>query len=239
MSKPFEELHIDLNSLQAHPDLQLLKKALLSGGQPERLGLANLWLTEGIPHAFLSSPAVYQQLRAEFSRKLDVGIKDVSVVGSSRVGYSLADYKFGRKFGDTSDLDLCVINSTLFERIKSDTQRFVSDMENGLTTAPTARIRELWMGSCEQLPKNIQKGFIDINKIPAIKGKYDVICNIKNEIYLVSLRLKNTKDIPVFKSVSIRFYRDWQCMVDQVARSLFSLTKHLKSQESMEIISKK
>ncbi|MDU8502446.1 hypothetical protein RYB01_25125 [Pseudomonas syringae] len=233
MSKPFEDLHVDLNSLQSHPEPDLLKRALLSGGQPERLGLANLWLSEGIPHVFMSSPAVYQQLRSELSRKLHVGVKDISVVGSSRVGYSLADHKFGRKFGDGSDLDLCVVNSSLFETVKSDTENFIAHVKSGFTTSENAKTRKNWNDSCECLPDNILKGFIDVKKVPAIQGKYDQICLIKNNIYLVSLRLQSTQNIPSFKSISIRCYRDWQSMVDQVARSLYRLTKQLEAQSEL------
>ncbi|MGE6384307.1 hypothetical protein ACQKEN_01320 [Pseudomonas sp. NPDC078416] len=236
MSKPFEDLHIDLNSLQPHPEPHLLRKALLSGGQPERLGLANLWLSEGIPHAFMSSPAVYQQLRSELSRKLHIGVKDISVVGSSRMGYSLADYKFGKEFGKGSDLDLCVVNSLLFDSIKADTEKFIEDVKTSVTTASSLHTQKFWIDSCERLPDNIRKGFIDIKKIPAISGKYDCICSIKQNIYLVSLRLQSTKNIPDFKSISIRFYRDWQSMVDQVARSLYRLTKHLESQGEVTLV---
>ena len=228
MSKPFEDLHIDLNLLQSHPEPNLLKKALLSGGQPERLGLAGLWLSEGIPHVFISAPAVYQQLRSELSKKLRIGVKDVSVVGSSRMGYSLADYKFGKLFDEGSDLDLCVVNGALFDSIKSDAERFIVDVKTGVTTTDNLVSRRNWSDSCEHLPDNIRKGFIDVRKIPAIQGKYDVICSVKNSIYLVSLRLNSTENIPKFKSISIRFYRDWQSMVDQVARSLYRLTKRLE-----------
>lgn len=237
MSKPFEDLHSDLNTLQSHPEPDLLKRALLSGGHPERLGLAHLWLSEGIPHIFTSSPAVYQQLRSELSRKLNVGVKDVSVVGSSRVGFSLADYKFGKKFSDASDLDLCVVNSSLFESLKSETETFIADVKSGFTTSGKAHVQQHWNDSCECLPDNILKGFIDIKKIPAIKGKYDQVCLIKNTIYLVSLRLQSTQNVPRFTSISIRCYRDWQSMVDQVARSLYRLTKRLKSEGDAEPIS--
>lgn len=228
MSKPFEELHSDLNLLQYHPESDLLKKALLSAGHKERLGIASLWLSEGIPHAFLSTPAVYQQLRSDFSKKFGIGFKDVSVVGSSRFGYSLADYKFGEKFGEQSDLDLCIINSELFEKIKFDTEKFVNDVIKGITTADRPHAQKLWEASCENLSDNIAKGFIDVKKVPAIAGKYNFICEIKHKIYLIDLRLKNTKNIPQFKDISIRFYRDWPSMTDQVARSLFRLTKKLE-----------
>ncbi|MGY2223454.1 hypothetical protein ACW9IK_12265 [Pseudomonas gingeri] len=233
MSRPFEDLHVDLNSLQSHPEAQLLKKALLSGGRSERLGLASLWLSEGIPYAFISFPAVYQQLRSEISKRLDVGVKDVSVVGSSRTGYSLASYKFGKKFDGASDLDLCIVNCSLFESIKDDVERFVEDIKSGRTTASRSNVQKHWNDSCEQLPANMAKGFIDVKKVPAIAGKYDRVCDIKNYISIVSMRLKNTECIPRFKEVSIRVYRDWGAMVDQVSLSLYALKRYFESENDV------
>ncbi|NWE50450.1 hypothetical protein [Pseudomonas gingeri] len=233
MSRPFEDLHVDLNSLQSHPDPHLLKRALLSGGRSERLGLASLWLSEGIPYAFISFPAVYQQLRSEISKRLNVGVKDVSVVGSSRMGYSLASYKFGRKFDGASDLDLCIVNCSLFDSIKNDVERFIEDIRSGRTTADRPNIQKLWSDSCEQLPTNIARGFIDVKKIPAIAGKYDRVCDIKNDVYFVSKRLKDTEYIPRFKDVSIRVYRDWGSMVDQVSLSLYGLKRYLESENDV------
>ncbi|POD76266.1 hypothetical protein BKM17_12450 [Pseudomonas syringae group genomosp. 3] len=232
MSKPFADLHIDLNSLQYHPKPDLLKKALLSGGQPERLGLAELWLSEGIPHAFSLSPAIYQQLRTDLSRKLSVGAKDISVVGSSRVGYSLAHYKFGKEFSHDSDLDLCVVNSGLYANIASDAERFIEHMASGITTANNQRTQDLWIANCRTLAENIKRGFVDTNKVPSIKDKYDQVYHIRNSLYFLGERLKVTQGAPHFKSISVRVYEDWQSMASQVARSLFYLTRHFQDQEA-------
>ncbi|SDF21980.1 hypothetical protein [Phytopseudomonas seleniipraecipitans] len=233
MLKPFDDLHSDLNTLSPHPEPDLLKKALLSAGNKEFKGIAHLWLSEGIPFAFLSSPAVYQQLRSELARLLDVGIKDISVVGSSRIGYSLADHKFGKEFGDQSDLDLCAVNSELFNRAKRDTEKFIADFESGVTTTKSDDVRTRWSNNCEYLPKNIHKGFIDIKMVPAIKGKYDCISSIKDSIWRVSCRLKNTSDTPNFQSLSIRIYKDWPSMVNQVSRSLNRLVVSLTATDEL------
>lgn len=229
MLKPFDELHSDLNALPPHPEPGLLRKALLSAGKKEFKGIADLWLSEGIPFAFLTSPAVYQQLRTELARLLGVGMKDISVVGSSRIGYSLADHKFGKQFGDQSDLDLCAVNAELFNRAKSDTERFIADFESGLTTTNKDETRIRWTNNCDYLSKNIQKGFIDIKMVPAIAGKYDNVASIKDSIWRVSTRLKNTSDAPNFKSLSIRIYRDWPSLVNQVSRSLNRLVVSLNA----------
>lgn len=236
MSKPLDGLHPDLNCLSPHPGPELMRKALLSANDKEFKGIAHLWLSEGIPFAFLSSPAVYHQLRVELARLLNIGIKDVSVVGSSRIGYSLADTKYGRPFGDQSDLDLCAVNSDLFNRAKIDTERFIADFNSGVTTTKSSDTKARWESNCKSLPNNIRNGFIDVKLVPAIKGKYDCIGDIKNSVWLLSTRLQNTSDTPRFKSLSIRIYKDWPSMVNQVSRSLHHLVTTLRSTNSPQML---
>lgn len=77
-----------------------------------------LWLTEGVPFAFKDRPIVYEALREWVAALLDIFPKDVSMVGSARIGFSLAPQKQLREFTvGSSDLDLFVVSAPLFGRL--------------------------------------------------------------------------------------------------------------------------
>jgi hypothetical protein len=79
---------------------------------------AALWLAEGVPFAFLDYPGAFQAAREVLAHDLKVSFRDVSLVGSARIGYSLNPEKFGNAFQPgVSDIDLFVVNEKLFDKL--------------------------------------------------------------------------------------------------------------------------
>src|SRR3989304_1810539 len=130
MARPFENqprLSIPFPS----PDE--LRGALAGASQSERGTFARLWLSEGFPAAFCECPAVYEHLRDWLGRCLKVHPKEITLIGSARIGYSLAPVPdFGRPFNDKADLDLSVISNSLFDRLASTFSAFTNDCMTGV-----------------------------------------------------------------------------------------------------------
>lgn len=61
--------------------------------------------------------SAYFQLRAAVAEKYEIHPNDVLVVGSSKLGFSIAPRKRYRHFGETSDVDLVIVSSDLFDQI--------------------------------------------------------------------------------------------------------------------------
>lgn len=59
----------------------------------------------------------YFDLRAVVAEKYAVHTNDVLVVGSSKLGFSIAPRKRYRHFADTSDVDVVIVSAELFHRI--------------------------------------------------------------------------------------------------------------------------
>ena len=72
---------------------------------------------DGLPHVFEGAPEAWQDLRARVAGGLDCQEDDILVIGSAKMGYSLAPRKFGQPFTDHSDIDVIVISATLFDEI--------------------------------------------------------------------------------------------------------------------------
>ena len=72
--------------------------------------------TDVVPYVFEPRPETWDSFRTEVGAALDVSRDDINIVGSGRFGLSLKPGKNLKRFSDKSDIDVIVINSTLFDR---------------------------------------------------------------------------------------------------------------------------
>ena len=54
-------------------------------------------------------------LKTHISKILDINYTDIYIMGSAKLGFSIAPEKKFRPFGDTSDIDVAIISSRIFE----------------------------------------------------------------------------------------------------------------------------
>jgi hypothetical protein len=131
-TSPFISIQSIQNLREAFPDAEALGAAVRGGNRHGREILARLWLTEGIPFAFQGTPSVYEEIRGWLSHRLNVHPKEITLVGSARIGYSLAaPPDLGKPFGKHSDLDLCVVSADLFRRFVEAVEQFKVDYQTG------------------------------------------------------------------------------------------------------------
>lgn len=121
-----------------------LLQAARVGGEQARVGIARLWLSEGIPFAFRNCPAIYESVRSWLSTRLDVHAKEINLTGSARLGSSIAPGKIGKPFDDASDLDLFIVSEVLFGRLKEDFLRWSFDLESGAAKPRNDREAGFW-----------------------------------------------------------------------------------------------
>lgn len=73
------------------------------------------FLFRGLPFSFSEQPTIHRAMVRDLSRGLKVPEQDICVVGSARIGFSLSPFKFGVPFNQSSDLDIVVVSSSLFD----------------------------------------------------------------------------------------------------------------------------
>ena len=210
---PLKEL-IDI-----YPTPEEVLSAARTGGEQARVALARLWLSEGIPCAFRECPAVYESIRSWLSNWINVHPKEIGLSGSARLGCSLSPNKLGKPFGINSDLDLFVISSSLFERLRDEFLRWSFDFESGKVTASNEREATFWRDNNERGPKLIQRGFIDQEMIPN-KQNYQLAKKISQAMWLLVEKLKLTSKAPHPKHASVRCYTSWDSFVRQMSKNL-------------------
>ncbi len=66
---------------------------------------------------FIFTPQEYAVLRSEIADHFNVHPNDVLVVGSAKLGFSIAPHKRYNHFHDGSDIDIAIVSSLLFDNI--------------------------------------------------------------------------------------------------------------------------
>jgi hypothetical protein len=206
--------------LETYPSAEQLIKAATDGGEASKIAIARLWLSEGIPFAFRTCPGVYESARTWLSVRLNVDPKEINITGSARIGQSLAPQKNGAIFGRHSDLDLFIVSSDLFERIRNDFNAWSYHFESGQIVPSNDRERGFWVDNNQRGPKIIQRGFMD-SKIVPNRDEYPTIKNIAQTMWLIKKKLDVTEAAPEIKNASVRCYRSWN---DYVRQTVLSLT---------------
>lgn len=182
----------------------------------ERLGIIRQWLSEGIPYAFHNCPILYETIREWVARRLDVHPKEITVIGSARIGYSLAPKpSYGKPFGNKSDLDFATISSGLFVKCVQAFDTWHNDYREGRVTPRHPKENLWWDENSRIVPRNIHNGFIDPYKIPTHK-KYWISCEIGNTLWLLGKKLEMTENSPYFDRASLRVYKNWLAFIRQM-----------------------
>lgn len=217
--KPFPISESCYQLVDHYPEPEILKAAALAMGQSEREYLLRLWLSEGIPFAFRGAPAVYEAVRGWLASRLGVHPKLITLIGSGRIGYSLAPSpKFGIPFASNSDLDFTVISESLFAALSEVFEQWSADVRAGRVHPRGPNESKYWEDNLARLPRTIERGFVDARKIPYF-NRYSIAQRIGQVMYEMSERLAATQGGPRVKRISIRAYRDWDAFLKQMRLS--------------------
>jgi hypothetical protein len=208
-----------LNFLSSVPPPAQIVRALALMHHDDRRRFCRLWMSEGIPSAFLSTPMLYENIREWMGEKLHIQPKFITLIGSGRFGYSMAPRSFGTPFGRHSDLDLSIISNELFASIAEEFQSWSRDYLSGLISPLNPRDGRFWPQNSRLVPRNIAKGFIDPFKVPSMR-RYPESKRMKRTEEQLEKLLVSTPGAPIVKRVSVRVYRDWDAFVGQTSFNL-------------------
>lgn len=84
---------------------------------------------------------------------LPISRENIFVVGSAKLGYSCAPHKYGRQFNNNSDIDVAIVDETLFDQYWHSILDWVYSKRGTIEKYEKDKIKEYRV--------NITKGFID------------------------------------------------------------------------------
>lgn len=198
-----------------YPCPEELRTMAKSVTNSEKFGIVQQWLSEGIPYCFRECPLLYEAIRGWLARAIEIHAKEITLIGSARIGYSLApgdDY--GRPFNNRSDLDFSVISSVLFGNCVAAFELWLGDYQNGRVSPRNPTEEFWWESNATSVPDNITRGFIDPRKIPTYE-RYQIAGDILDSLYRLHKKIMTTEYAPRVRKVTIRVYRDWWAAIRQ------------------------
>lgn len=223
MLEPFRR-NIETDDLLAerYPSPKDFAKGVQVASPGVREGILRGIITEGIPFAFRDRPTLYEEIRDFLARRLDLLPKNITLVGSARLGYSLSPSAYGRPFNAGSDLDFSAISEMLFLRVVDAFHQWETDLATGREGLTDARERRFWKDNLDRVPGNIRRGFIDPYKVPL---RYKVVQDVEQALWLLREKLTRTPPTLTIKRASLRVYRSWEAYARQQELNLTQLLK--------------
>jgi hypothetical protein len=170
-----------------------------------QIGVLRSFIAEGVPSSFEQLPVLYEVVRDFLAVRLQIQARDITLIGSAKLGYCMAPSGYGRPFNSDSDLDFAVLSRTLFERLVDVFRQWQQDFATGRETLSNAREEGFWLENLKVVPKNIDRGFIDSNKIP---NRYGLSMTVNQTLWLLKERLRVTIGAPTVRRATLRVYRD-------------------------------
>lgn len=208
-----------LNNIN-YPSIDIIKKLNFSLKPYEKSMFLHLYFTEGIPYAFKDNPLLYEKIRNWLAYNLNIDDKQITIIGSARIGYSLSPDKIAKKFCDQSDLDFLIVSSDIFKKLVKDFEKWVNNFKLEIQKRNTINeYQAKLLQNIETLDSSIPRGFIDIKMIPNIKNN-SFISLYNNLMWQVIERLKITNNAPRPKKASIRVYSSWKNCLLQMTKNL-------------------
>lgn len=135
----------------------------------------------------------YHNLKIAVSNELQVPLKNVAIVGSAKVGYSLTPGNNFSAFHAESDLDLVVVSPKLFNELWENYLSFVNSF-SGCTYAPIA--------------KNIFKHFVAINVEKITGEELRFFADWVTRVGVLKRKLQLDFKMPV--EINYRVYDTWE-----------------------------
>ncbi len=75
------------------------------------------YLFEGTPYVFRERPEDLNILYSHLLSKLNFSERNITIIGSAKIGFSLSPDSFPRRFTDISDIDVLIVDKYLFDRV--------------------------------------------------------------------------------------------------------------------------
>lgn len=206
-----------------YPSSDIFKTHLLSKNVSD---IASDYLFQGMPYAFLNDESTYEALVTELSAKLEIPSKQIFLVGSAKLGFSMSPHNFPRQFSDSSDLDIAIYDEELFDKIWMALLKWNYPRKRNNMSSEEAEFIRRWRSS-------IFWGNVD----PRLK--FDGLYVTEEIRYLNGISLKwfdsiaSLSLIPNLSSreINSRLYRNFDFMKEYHLDSLEKLKSAIISQE--------
>ena len=82
------------------------------------------YIIDGEPFNYKNKNELYVELKSKIAEKFFVSVDDIRIVGSAKLGFSIAPDKAWREFCVDSDIDMAIVSERLFDKFWTDLYDF-------------------------------------------------------------------------------------------------------------------
>jgi hypothetical protein len=131
----------------------------------------------------------YFALKAAVAERFAIHPNEIIVVGSTKLGFSIAPIKRYRAFGEDSDIDVAIVSPQLFDRIWHEVLRYLDSAASWQTR--------------EEFARYFVRGWLRPDKLPS--GPHFEFTNDWFDFFRVLSNSRQYGDIKISGAI----YRDW------------------------------
>lgn len=185
-----------------------------NGVDIEQKSLLLHYVIDNPPFAFREQPLLYDQMRQFIAIRIGLLPNDIKLIGSAKTGFSISIDEYGRPYNSNSDFDFAIINRELFSKLCKEYDHWRHEFENGNVVPKNEKERGYWNSNVIVVERNIDRKFIDVDKLPALKNVCPIVQNIRNTMWQVKDNLEKYNEIKIRKA-SARIYSDFSSFYGQ------------------------
>lgn len=179
----------------------------------------------------------FELLRETLARQLGLDPSDVSLVGSSRLGFSLSPRHPLRPFcPGESDLDLFVVSESLRQRLKAEYFEGEKFWKSGAVSITEGRCKTL-QGNTQVVRNSLKRGYIDTNKVPVFAPDYVPRKTLDCALILrqIDESLEQLDTVPrLAPTRSVRVYSTWDAAMKQNITNMQRFFAELSGSNTIE-----
>lgn len=217
-------LEVLVNSVSLSPDD--LKSLLLAMDNFDVV--AKVFLLEGVPMVFAKSPMKYLIFREQVADRFEIGYQDVCIVGSAKLGFSPSPHKFGKPFAETSDVDVVIISSGLFDQGTHELFRYIHKVGPALeheNKKPVSVEARDW-----RLHKEAVRNFVYENFNPAhLPDDHPLRSHIFGSISSTSALFLALEPQVFVSKIRCRIFKHWRSAEQYYVNTLRQLKRQLST----------
>ena len=139
--------------------LEHLKQAIKEFGTTKAL---NEYLFASKPICFAKNEALVWEIRRRISEYFDIPTRNLEIVGSAKLGFSLSDERFGKPYNNSSDIDIVIVSPELFAQFWNDLLYF-DNRYYSLSTEQRLNLEDSY--------STVHKGYLSPDKLPKSERK--------------------------------------------------------------------
>jgi len=198
-----------------YPDPDVLKSIYKKLSENDKFGILRSFITEGIPYVYKENPLAYEAIRSFIAQRLQLNPKEVVLVGSGRIGYSLSKKQWGKPFDASSDLDFALISQPLFRGLANNLKSWIGDLKLSRFKVHSVQETKNWLSNIDALKNSLDRGFLQSNLFP-YTDNYLTAKKLQSTMWLLNKRIAVTNNVPQIAKSSTRVYYDWLYCLKQL-----------------------